>query len=1450
MIRRLKIGTKILFVTISISLVAILVTSIVAGLTARNALEHAAFERLTAVRELKAQQIEDYFGLISNQVNGLATDRTTVTSLHQLRHGIKQIEVGLEDNKSPLSQLIYAYYSNDYASRLRERGAVGDNTTSTIDLMPSATLALFLQNSYILEGSEEAQRDAVLPSQQDSYYRTSHEWVDDYFRIFSERNGYHDVFLIEPNKGRIIYSVAKEIDFGTSLLNGPHNETNLARVVKEAMDLNPGEYAFADFEPYAPSFGAPAAFIAAPVHDANKLIGVVAFQMPVDNINAIMTSNEAWADVGLGASGETYLVGQDLLLRNQSRFLIEDRDQYLEMIRAIGTPEEIVQKIENLGDSIGLQTVDTVGTRAALAGKTGEQIFPDYRGVEVLSSYKPLNLVGLDWVLMSEIDRAEAFAASDTLIDYLVLLASVILAVTIYCAYYFSLSLTRPLRVLGGSAASLSSGHLDEPITTQSSDEIGDLAQSFEKTRIALKKTFAEVEQQKAELESKVNQRTAELDAASDTLNLALSSMANGIYMLDKDLNFTLFNDRYAELLEYPPELVGVGKPIRDVVKFCADNGYFGDGDPSTLVEERMALFRSPEGRTVPSTTLSGKTLELHQVPLEGGGVVTVVSDITDLKKQEASLKTQNDELQKIQGDLKESEERIAKIIQSSPDGIITIDKRGIIETFSASAEKIFGYYSDEIVGKNVKILMPKSIALEHDLYLEKYMPGAKSSIVGKKRVVDGLRKDGSVFPLEISVEEVWLGDETIFLGLVQDITERIAMENNIKENAAFQAALLDAVPNAIFVKDTNARFTAFNRTYEEAFGIRREDYLGKTVLDMDNIPREAREAYHKGDVDLLSTGGSSRNEQTNMLADGQEHTSIYLRRTFDLADGSSGGMLGVLIDITDIKEMEGEIIAAREQAENASRTKSAFLANMSHELRTPMNAIIGYSEILAEDAEDAGLDEMLSDLNKISASGKHLLSLINDVLDLSKVEAGKMDLFLETFAVSEMAKDVANTSASLLEKNNNNLALDIAEDVGEMHADTTKIRQLLFNLISNSAKFTTDGTITVGASREIRGDIPWIRFSVRDTGIGIPEDKLDHIFQEFSQADESTTRDFGGTGLGLALTKRFCEMMGGSIKVESEIGVGSDFIITLPAVVEKLHEGLEEEAVVKNDAPVKTIEETEVREEAPRDAIDTVKQETPIESDKPKVLVIDDEKTARDLLQRHLESEGFQVITARGGDEGLAAAAKHRPRLITLDIMMPGMDGWSVLKKLKADRDLKDIPVVMVSMVGDKAMSYALGAVETLQKPVDRSRLHALVSQYSHVANKSALVVDDDPAVRSTVKRFLESEKWRVEEAENGAIGLDKLATSVFDVILLDLMMPVMDGFEFLLQLRGREDGAAATPVIVVTAKDLDSNDRAKLQDNVGHVIQKSGKSLDEVLIAVREALDKTAPLDLEPAK
>jgi len=384
-----------------------------------------------------------------------------------------------------------------------------------------------------------------------------------------------------------------------------------------------------------------------------------------------------------------------------------------------------------------------------------------------------------------------------------------------------------------------------------------------------------------------------------------------------------------------------------------------------------------------------------------------------------------------------------------------------------------------------------------------------------------------------------------------------------------------------------------------------------------------------------------------------------------------------------EVVERTRDLEQARVAAESANRAKSTFLANMSHELRTPLNAIIGYSEMLAEDLGDEGQEQHVPDLQKINASGKHLLALINDVLDLSKIEAGRMELYLEHVEVGQLLEEAIATATPLVGKNANRLVTDFGADLGGMRADVTKVRQALLNLISNAAKFTENGTITLSARRETRDAADWLVFAVTDTGIGIAPDKVDLVFEEFAQAEDHTSRSYGGTGLGLPITRRFCRMMGGDVGVTSTVGEGSTFTLRLPATVE-----------VAKETPA-------VQAAAPGSP-----EERPSAEEHP-VLVIDDNADSRDVLRRTLEEDGHTVVTAPGGEEGLGLALELSPSLILLDVMMPGMDGWSVLRKLKANPELCRIPVVMVTVVDDAVrMGFSLGAAEYLTKPVDREHL------------------------------------------------------------------------------------------------------------------------------------------------
>lgn len=517
-------------------------------------------------------------------------------------------------------------------------------------------------------------------------------------------------------------------------------------------------------------------------------------------------------------------------------------------------------------------------------------------------------------------------------------------------------------------------------------------------------------------------------------------------------------------------------------------------------------------------------------------------------------------------------------------------------------------------------------------------------------------------------------------------------------------------------------------------------------------------------------------------------------------------------------KVQHGILKEARDKARKATKAKSVFLANMSHELRTPLNAIIGYSEMLQEEAEDAGHEDLIPDLKKINAAGKHLLELIKDILDLSKIEAGRMDLHLENFDVSQLIQEIADTVTPLMEENNNTLKLNCATDIGIMRSDVTKLRQTLFNLLSNACKFTKDGVITIGVASENNNGTTWINISVSDTGLGIDHNQLNKIFEAFSQANSSTTRDFGGTGLGLAISRRFCEMMGGDITVESKLGKGSNFTIKLPS---------------KGEQPdIQDAVWVRLHKDPNKNQIDERRKEV------SQVLVIDDDPAIRDMLKRFFSKEGFLTNTASDGEEGLRRIKSERPDVIVLDIMMPRMDGWAVLKTLKDDPELSDIPVTILSVLDDMNMGYALGATDYLTKPIDWGRLLNNVKKCTRrTARNSILVVGFDNNILGQAKGMMEKEKLSVVAAKNGREAIECVAKSTPSLILLELTPPKTDGFEFIIELRKTKKWKLI-PIIVVSGSDLSAEDKEKLD---GHVEYLSGKGMygrNELLSELKELI------------
>ena len=639
--------------------------------------------------------------------------------------------------------------------------------------------------------------------------------------------------------------------------------------------------------------------------------------------------------------------------------------------------------------------------------------------------------------------------------------------------------------------------------------------------------------------------------------------------------------------------------------------------------------------------------------------------------------------------------------------------------------------------------------------------------------------------------------------GIVEERTAELQERGNILR------VTFDNMDHGVVMFDDEFKLTSWNRQIVQLLDLPKSLLTGRQ--NFEDFVRFLAKRGEYGDVDADA-------QLRKLTAEAGRHYSFERTRpngtVLEIKHNPlpGGGMVIIYTDITERKRYEEALTAARDQAEAMSRTKSSFLANMSHELRTPLNAIIGLTEMLVSNAARFGTDKALEPLRRVNRAGTHLLGLINQVLDLSKIEAGKLELNLESVSIAPLIEEVVGTARSLAEQNKNRLSVECPRDLPPIEADAMRLRQILLNLLSNACKFTKDGEISLRATPIQHDERQFIEFSVTDTGIGMTPDQMTRLFEEFSQADATTARHYGGTGLGLAITRRLCQMMGGDVTVASEPGKGSTFTVRLPFA-----------ASHTVDAPAHPAGEA-----------------SPVEPGRDCVLVIDDDPTARELISEYLRQAGFTVITAAGGREGLKRAKEYHPIAISLDVMMPDIDGWTVLAALRGDPALADIPVVMATIVDEQRHGMTLGAVGYLTKPIDRDKLIDLMQRFRAPAGPTqVLVVEDDALQRERIRSWLQPQQWLLAEAENGRMALDRLNESQPDVILLDLMMPEMDGFQLVAELQ-KHPAWRRIPVIVVTARDLTAEDRMRLNSGIETVLMKDSFNPTSLIERIRQAVSK----------
>ncbi len=805
--------------------------------------------------------------------------------------------------------------------------------------------------------------------------------------------------------------------------------------------------------------------------------------------------------------------------------------------------------------------------------------------------------------------------------------------------------------------------------------------------------------------------------------------------------------------------------------------------------------------------------------------------------------------------EVRASEARLTDILDHAHDLIHSTGLDGRILYTNEAWRRRMGYTADDLETIRIRDLVHPDDLETFDAATERIFRG---------EAVTGLpltfrTKEGEPVLLSASSNCRFEGGEPVATRtILRDLSEIRAREIELARIEANLRAVFESTGDPIWSVDREGRLVTFNAAFTAALEgiVGRRPEVGEATVDI--MGEEAAEWFHRCYARALMGRRFSGVREERFL--GEKRVFEMFFNPIQTADGEVSGVVVFARDATRRHRVEEELRRARRQAEEASETKSHFMASMSHELRTPLNSVIGFSNLLLRGAAAELSERDRGFLERIQANGKHLLHLINEILDLSKIEAGRMELELEPVALDALAEETIGQLESQVVGRPLRLLWEVVGGPASVPvtADRARLKQVLINLVGNALKFTESGEVRVRVEVDDAGRP--LRISVRDTGIGIPEDRLEAIFRAFEQADSGTARRFGGTGLGLAISRSLCDLMGFELQVRSEVGKGSDFSIEFgeaePPATNGAAAGLEEAAFEgEPPAPVERREEAEKAPDAeaappgtgeeaaggvfpsmPFDATALAEAAEALQG--RTVLVVDDEEDSRTLLRVTLEELGCRVLLARDGAEGLEVARRARPDLITLDLMMPRMTGWEMLRGLREDARVRDIPVVVVSLVAGEEGRPVLGSVDLLPKPVDRETLLPVLERNLERRGSRILVVDAHPASRLLVTRYLRDAGFQVHAVEHGVEALQYLKRVPVELVVSELDMPVIGGVAFLRQLRDSQ-AFREIPLVVLASRDITPEEEVELVACRVHLVRKEGPVEEELARALRGALD-----------
>jgi PAS domain S-box-containing protein len=793
-------------------------------------------------------------------------------------------------------------------------------------------------------------------------------------------------------------------------------------------------------------------------------------------------------------------------------------------------------------------------------------------------------------------------------------------------------------------------------------------------------------------------------------------------------------------------------------------------------------------------------------------------------------------------------------IFNSANFSSIATDAKGVIQIFNVGAERMLGYTAAEVLNKitpadisdsDEVIARAKALSMELGTPIT---PGFEALVFKASREIEDIyeltyiRKDGSRFPAVVSVTALRDAQNTIigYLLIGTDNTarqqveeERMRLDQRLRDQHFYTRSLLESNIDALMATDPRGIITDVNKQMEALTGCTRDELIGAPFKNYFTDSSRAEAAINL----VLNEGKVTNYELTARARDGTLTVVSYNAATFHDRDRRLQGVFAAARDMTEVKRIEQALQQKNAELEDASRMKSEFLANMSHELRTPLNAIIGFSEVLNDGLLGDMTDKQRRFIGDIFKSGKHLLSLINDILDLSKVEAGKMLLDLDSVEISSLLRNSLSIIKGQAAARRVRVEMRAIDDLGAMNADERKVKQIVYNLLSNAVKFTAEGgEVILAADRVPRDDVAvragampgrtlplaesafseFLEISVTDNGIGMSPQGLQQLFRPFSQVDSGLSRKFEGTGLGLAMVKLLAELHGGTVAVESAVGRGSCFTVWIPIRAP--------EDVARARAEAHRVTRSE-----PRNGARTA-------------LVIESNHKSAELIRVQLEAEGFRVLHATTADEAMTLAGQERLALITLDIIMPDMDGWIFLKRLKANPSMKLVPVVIISILADRTKGFALGAASVLQSPVSRQELSDTLaalglSPVSADRSVKVLIVDDDPSAVELIAVRMSGLASTVLRAYGGRDAIAMAQRELPNLIVLDLLMPDLNGFD-VVEALNENPATASIPVVVVTASEITEADRTRLNGYVSTIIGKTGFDGNRFIGEVRRAM------------